>query len=432
MPSLQAVATNGKVIATLGDVSQHAETLGFNPDPAQRDWISADWPHFFRTTLEHRFGGVGIEMAGSVGSNETPQVYTAPISRVPQQFVDASHPAGCRTLFEPERRAGAGRLRPGDDGARPSSSATRSRDALDRDGRWSATNEIWGVRRSVCIDAHERDLHPRGAARGVLGAPRLRRQLHRGASARGERRDLGEPSCCRRSRRSASATASSSPSPARSSRSRSSAASSAARTCRTPGDPMPPLLMPHMHEPYRFVDGLAEDMLGYMFPQGNGVGVIGEPHANDGTDRFGCGHSDDSEATSSQTAQRRRERARHRARRCRRRAGDASRRAVTCLPTASLSRDPQGPPGSIKCNVDTVFQPSGPAVAVWLPGGGPDGHVVRPAAWMVALGTAAEAARSQHARLVLDGRHAPLARRLHQREGRAGARGPASFDVARG
>jgi hypothetical protein len=52
MPALQAVATNGRVIATLGDVSQHAETLGFNPDPAQRNWISSDWPHFFRTELE--------------------------------------------------------------------------------------------------------------------------------------------------------------------------------------------------------------------------------------------------------------------------------------------------------------------------------------------------------------------------------------------
>jgi hypothetical protein len=98
MPSLQAVGTDGRVIATLGNVSQHAETLGFNPDAAQRTWISADWPHFFRTALEQRFGGVGIEMAGSVGSVETPQVFPGPISRVPQQFASASHPAGCRTL----------------------------------------------------------------------------------------------------------------------------------------------------------------------------------------------------------------------------------------------------------------------------------------------------------------------------------------------
>src|SRR5437016_13760419 len=59
MPALQAVATNGRTIATLGDVSQHAETLGFNSDPTQRNWVSSDWPHFFRSALEARYGGVG-------------------------------------------------------------------------------------------------------------------------------------------------------------------------------------------------------------------------------------------------------------------------------------------------------------------------------------------------------------------------------------
>src|SRR4051794_13032794 len=52
MPSLQAVDANGHVIATLANVSQHAESLGFNPDEAQRRWISADWIHFFRRNLE--------------------------------------------------------------------------------------------------------------------------------------------------------------------------------------------------------------------------------------------------------------------------------------------------------------------------------------------------------------------------------------------
>src|SRR3989442_11973133 len=57
-----------------------------------------------------------------------------------------------------------------------------------------------------------------------------------------------------------------------------------------------------MHTPWRFIDGLADDMLGYIFPKGNGVGVPGEDPNNptaDDTDRFGCGHSDDSEAVSS-------------------------------------------------------------------------------------------------------------------------------------
>ena len=42
---------------------------------------------------------------------------------------------------------------------------------------------------------------------------------------------------------------------------------------QTPSDPLPPWLLPHMHTPFRFIDGLAEDMLGYIFPSGNAVGI---------------------------------------------------------------------------------------------------------------------------------------------------------------
>src|SRR5258708_20516676 len=113
VPVLQAVdATTGRTSATLADVSQHAETLGFNggsaldpgaPAPTtleqEKTWLSADWPFWFRHQLESDLGGVGIEMAGSVGSNETPQVFPTAVSRTPQRFVDAGHPAGCRTIF---------------------------------------------------------------------------------------------------------------------------------------------------------------------------------------------------------------------------------------------------------------------------------------------------------------------------------------------
>jgi len=96
----------------------------------------------------------------------------------------------------------------------------------------------------------------------------------------------------------------------------------------------------------------------------------------DSTDRFGCGHSDDSESASSQ-------------------AGDIvgtalvdlldsrglpPERVVTgryVLPSGSLSRDPLGRP-VIKCNVDKAYQPDGPAIAVFLPGEG----IVQPQTWM--------------------------------------------------
>ena len=100
IPVLEAV-TAGRhphAIATLASVSQHAETLGFNGGTplldAQNSWVSADWIYFFRASLERALGGVGIEMAGSVGSVESPEVYARQISRTPQQFIDAIAPRG--------------------------------------------------------------------------------------------------------------------------------------------------------------------------------------------------------------------------------------------------------------------------------------------------------------------------------------------------
>jgi hypothetical protein len=377
MPSLQAVATNGRVIATLGDVSQHAETLGFNPDPAQATWISADWPHFFRAALERRYGGVGIEMAGSVGSNETPQVFPGPISRVPQQFVDASHPAGCRTLFN----ANGTPVPTGYNAETTVLGQQLARavgNALDTTGTWSRTNTIWGVRQTACVtltnalfifgaqlgvfaerpgyDDNCTVEHPPAADGTTSGSELLTDvaafQIGDGefASVPGEafpftylRSFLGPEDMPK------------------------------------PQYPLPPWLMPDIHTPYRFIDGLAEDMLGYIFPRGNGVGVTGEPGATDGTDRFGCGHSDDSESTSSQTGDV---------------VGNALARVLDTrgapedvrvgryvLPGGVLSRDPLGQPASIKCDVDTTFNASGPAFGVWI-AGTPANHVIRPAAWM--------------------------------------------------
>ena len=78
-------------------------------------------------------------------------------------------------------------------------------------------------------------------------------------------------------RPSGSATGASSPYPARCSRSPTCAASSARMTCRTPQYGAAPVAASATcTTPFRFIDGLAEDMLGYIFPQGNSVGVPGE------------------------------------------------------------------------------------------------------------------------------------------------------------
>jgi hypothetical protein len=388
IPVLQAIGTNGKAIVTLASVSQHAETLGFNSGTpeldAQHNWISADWINFFRQSVQRRFGGVAIEMAGAVGSVESPEVYSGPISRTPQQFLNVNHPAGCRTLFNtpvgPDV-AGTGHVPLGYTGetkAFGDDIADSVITALDsRSTHTSTSDVIWGARESVCVPeanllfqlgselgvfAHRPGFNsdcsvqfpvaPNGATQGTSALSSVASfQIGDGQfiSIPGEAfpftylgsflgpQDMPDPS-----------------------------------------QPMTPMLMPHLHTPYRFIDGLAEDMLGYIFPAGNAVGIPTASNPNpSSTDRFGCGHSDDSESTGPDT-------------------GEIIGNALVSLldahggqpetevtgryvlPDGTLSRNPLGGPDSLKCNTDETFTPDGPAIGVELAGG----QIVHPRAWM--------------------------------------------------
>jgi hypothetical protein len=75
------------------------------------------------------------------------------------------------------------------------------------------------------------------------------------------------------------------------------------------GSPLPttPWISAEMNQPYRFLVGLGEDMIGYLFPPGNFVGSQGEvdqepwlayesSSPNGDHDRFGHGHADDAES----------------------------------------------------------------------------------------------------------------------------------------
>ncbi len=425
VPTLQAVNTaTGKVIVTLGDVSQHAETLGFNggsaadpnaPSPTtlqqETTWLTADWPYWFRQQLETDYGGVAIEMAGSVGSNETPQVFPSALSRTPQQFVDAGHPAGCRTLFTADQSTAVQLGYYTEDVALGTQLASAVQSALSA-GTQSATTDIAGARANACILVTNALFDVAGLA-GVFA----------------ERPGYADPGCTQAipvpPTGNVTATYIQSqvaafrigdgtfvsipgevfpftylrsflgpedmPCPDPNTSGDCGGPASPALSCAS-GNPyaLPPWLMPHMHTPYRFIDGLGEDMTGYIFPCGNGVGVPGEyPQSNpaaDGTDRFGCGHSDNSESASSGAADT---------------IGAAAvpildtldgtslpaediEQGRYVLPGGVLSRDPLGGPELIGCAVNTVFTPSGPATAVQLA----NGTVVTPASWMSLSGGA--------------------------------------------
>ncbi|MHB1785987.1 MAG: hypothetical protein ACYCS7_07530 [Acidimicrobiales bacterium] len=415
MPTLQAVsASSGDVIATLASVSQHAETLGFNGISPQDQAISADWPYWFDTQLQDTYGGVGIEMAGSVGSNETPQVFSAAVSRVPQHLQAPGHPAGCHTLFD----APAGDPTPEQLGYYHETKylgidlANAVISALDTSATWSQTDTVWGERASVCVP--------------------LKNALFLAAEMAGvfAQRPGYTPGCL----------AQLPVAPNGSSAGTSLMTQVAAfrigdgEFVSVPGEvfpftflgsflgpqdmaypqyPMTPDLMAYMHAPYRFVDGLGEDMIGYIFPEGSAVGIPGQHPLHNSlgttdTDRFGCNHSDDSESTGAKT-------------------GEIVGNALVSLlnenggqparpedialgryvfPDGTLSRDPLGNPDSLKCSLDSVFTPSasGSAVAVWLAppsGAAGQGKIVYPSAWM-SLGGRAQAAPDRNTRGWID------------------------------
>jgi hypothetical protein len=388
VPVLEAVDRRGKAIVTLASVSQHDETLGFNGGTpqldAQNQWVSADWIAFFRSALQRRLGGVAIEMAGSVGSVESPEVYARTISRTPQQFVDASHPAGCRTLF----RVGPGLDLTGQQHVPlgyfgetrafgQDMAAPIIRELRSGAYHYSASRTIWGARANICVPL-QNVLFSLGASVGVfaqrpgynsdctLASPVLPNGSSAGQALRSEvaafRIGDGEfisipgeafPFTYLRS-------------------------FLGPQDMQTPGDPLPPWLIPHMHAPYRFIDGLGEDMLGYIFPAGNAVGIPSATNFNPAdTDRFGCAHSDDSESTSADAANI---------------IGDALVRLLDknggapeevvagryVLAGHRLSRDPLGGP-ELKCEGSVRFAAARrPAGAVELA----SGRVVHPRVWM--------------------------------------------------
>jgi hypothetical protein len=387
IPVLQAVDSRGRTIVTLASVSQHAETLGFTGGAptldAQNNWISADWVSFFRNALERQLGGLAIEMAGSVGSVESPEVYASAVSRIPQRFINAGHPAGCRTLFGAPGGAdvaGAGHVPLGysgetrafgNDMAAPIIRALKSGEYHN-----SRTNTIWGARANICVKL-QNALFVLGASLGVFA-----------------QRPGYDANCT-----VAAPVAANGATSGQSLRSQVAAFQIGdGEFISIPGevfpftylrgflgpqdmpDPtasLPPWLLPHMHAPFRFIDGLGEDMLGYIFPAGNAVGIPTATNPSPSSDdRFGCHHSDDSESTSADAGNI---------------VGDGLVRLLDShggpperivrgryiLSSGARSRDPLGGP-EIKCLSDQTFRYTGRAIGVELPGG----RVVHPTLWM--------------------------------------------------
>jgi hypothetical protein len=324
MPVMQARDERGQVIFTLADVSTHAETLAFSGSGSYVDMMSADWPGAMRAAFEARWpGSVGMELAGMVGSVETPTVYepeTTQVLRVPGALHSvAGNPDGCSSVY-PEPSSGT----PVSDArefisAYGKSVADAAASAL-KGGHTLVPNTLHSQQQSLCVQLEnnyflgafyaglfpDRALYsdsactvetqsPSGASAsylktnvGVLTLGPVQLAYSPGevfpfTEVRGpiDEAQMPFPTNCYEP-------------------------SSENFYCGSPL-PMTPWISAEMNQPYRFLVGLGEDMLGYLMPPGDFVGGEGElssepwasyeaTNTHGGNDRFGQGHADDPES----------------------------------------------------------------------------------------------------------------------------------------
>jgi hypothetical protein len=354
MPVMQAVtmagASSGQVIFTMVDVGTHDESLAFSGYAPYVDMLSGDWTGRLSAWLEQAYpGSVGMEMAGLVGSVETPALYPegsvvtdvpGALHDVPGDPVDA-----CRSVYPEPPAAGGGPAKPmtdalafvdayGQDVAKAAESALSSATPI-------VPGSLQGQRRDVCVQL-ENNFFVAAFAAGLFP----------------DRPAYADPQCTiglslSGQVESASGSIPSALQPAAPAFLRTQVGVldvGPAQIAYSPGEifpftevggPLDPAQMPfptdcyqpsltdptnpaagnyacgnelpmtpdvsaEMTQPYRFLAGLGEDMIGYLFPPGNFVGSQGqtletpwsvyEDTTGTSHDRFGYGHSDDSES----------------------------------------------------------------------------------------------------------------------------------------
>jgi hypothetical protein len=319
MPVMQATdRKTGAVIFTLADVSTHAETLAFSHVKANSETLSADWPGAMRAGFQSRWpGSVGVELAGMVGSVETPNVYTpesTQVLRVPGAFHGVpGNPDGCSSVY-PQPSSGTPVSEAHEFNAVYGKSVADAASAALEGAHKLAPKALVAQQQPVCVELENNLFKAAFAAGlfpdrsgyadaacttpaksptflqtnvGVLTLGKVQLAYSPGevfpfTEVRGaiDEAQMPFPTNCYE-------------------------AMSENYFCGTPL-PMTPWISAEMTQPYRFLVGLGEDMIGYMFPPGNFVGSEGEvakepwlayqKAKKTGHDRFGHGHADDAEA----------------------------------------------------------------------------------------------------------------------------------------
>ena len=288
---------DGHVIVTMANYGIHAEELGFSSPTQDSLHLSSDWPHFARTALEARYGGVAMTVSGAVGSVEMPQVYPTPRSFEPVGVYSSTGNGGCRTTYATD----ASMVPYGytlSTKARGQQVARWTATALDT-GAWSRSGGIDVATKSFFVPLGNA-LFALGSQLGVIGGKTafldgvVVPRGPTGAEIGGPGNEFQTDVFWLRIGDGGFASAPGELFPY-----------TYIRSFGGPGDEAvpdpswspPPWIVARMNTRWRFVVGLADDMIGYLFPSTNAVGVPTSSNLDPpDTDRFGCGHSDDGEA----------------------------------------------------------------------------------------------------------------------------------------
>lgn len=337
LPVMQARTSDGHVIFTLADVSTHAETLGYSGVKEYVDTLSADWPGQMRAAMEARWpGSIGIEVAGLVGSVETPTIYepqSTQVLRVPGSIHGVSgNPNGCSSVY-PNPTSGEPVSEAHEFLSAYGKSVADAAAAALEGGHTVVPRKITVQQKPICVEL-ENNLFVAAFAAGLFPG----RPLYANSTCTLE----VETSPARGSSSDASATPSAEEQPDYLKSGVGVLTLGPIQLAYSPGEvfpfteirgpvdeaqmpfptncyepadenyycgsslPITPWTSAEMTEPYRFLVGLGEDMLGYMFPPGNFVGSEAEVNKQpwlsyedtkfSGHDRFGYGHADDDES----------------------------------------------------------------------------------------------------------------------------------------
>ena len=324
------------MIFTLADASTHAETLAFSRIREYTAMLSADWPGQMRQALEARWpGSVGVELAGMVGSVETPTVYepeNTRVLRVPQAFHGVpGNPDGCSSVY-PQPSSGAPVADAHQFLTAYGRSVANAAGAALKAGHTFVPESLQAQQQPLCLEL-ENNLFKAAFAAGLFPD----RPLYANSTCSVPVQAGGTTA------RQAATAPGASEEPVYLRSGVGVLTLGSVQFAYSPGEvfpftevrgpidqqqmafptncyepetenfncgsplPMTPWTSAEMTTPYRFLVGLGEDMIGYMFPPGNFVGSEGESNKepwkayeldnkHGGHDRFGYGHADDAES----------------------------------------------------------------------------------------------------------------------------------------